>query len=50
MLELDGQKLSLAEVSAVARGAERVSLASTARVRVEKSRAAFRAGYGNLAR
>src|SRR5438876_3369501 len=39
MLELDGQKLSLAEVSAVARGAERVSLASTARVRVEKSRA-----------
>src|SRR5205807_1717402 len=39
MLELDGQELSLAEVSAVARGDERVSLSSAARARVEKSRA-----------
>src|SRR2546428_145206 len=39
MLELDGQRLSLAEVSLVARGDERVSLSSAARARVEKSRA-----------
>ncbi len=39
MLELDGQRLSLAEVSAVARGEQTVSLASAARARAEKSRA-----------
>jgi histidine ammonia-lyase len=38
MLELDGQKLSLAQVVAVARGAEQVSLSSAARHRVEQSR------------
>jgi histidine ammonia-lyase len=37
-MELNGQRLSLAEVSAVARGAERVSLADAARVRIEASR------------
>src|SRR2546426_9935852 len=39
MLELDGQRLSLAEVSAVARGEETVSLSSAAHARAEKSRA-----------
>jgi histidine ammonia-lyase len=39
MLELDGQKLSLAEVVAVAHGHEQVSLAGTARARVEQARA-----------
>src|SRR5437879_3174265 len=38
MLELDGQRLSLAQVFAVARGKERVALAAAARVRVEQSR------------
>src|SRR5437870_13821826 len=38
MLELDGQRLSLAQVFAVARGEERVALASAARARVEQSR------------
>src|SRR5213593_326249 len=38
MLELDGQRLSLAQVFAVARGKERVALAAPARVRVEQSR------------
>ena len=37
-MELNGQRLSLAEVSAVARAAERVSLAEAARSRVEESR------------
>ena len=40
MLELDGQQLTLEEVARVARGAERVSLAESARVRMEASRAA----------
>jgi histidine ammonia-lyase len=39
MLELDGQNLSLAQVAAVALGQENVSLAQTARVRVENARA-----------
>src|SRR3989442_3108304 len=38
MLELDGQRLSLAQVFAVARGEERVALAAAARARVEQSR------------
>src|SRR5260370_20882871 len=38
MLELDGQRLSLAQVAAVARGMEKVSLSSAARERVERSR------------
>jgi histidine ammonia-lyase len=38
MLELDGQKLSLAQVVFVARDKDQVSLASTARARVEQSR------------
>ncbi|HYH86191.1 MAG TPA: aromatic amino acid lyase, partial [Pyrinomonadaceae bacterium] len=38
MLELDGQQLTLEEVSRVARGEERVSLAESARVRMEASR------------
>jgi histidine ammonia-lyase len=38
MLELDGQKLSLAQVVAVARDKERVSLSDAARARVEQSR------------
>jgi histidine ammonia-lyase len=38
MLELDGQKLSLAQVVAVARDKDQVSLSSTARARVEQSR------------
>jgi histidine ammonia-lyase len=38
MIELDGQKLSLAEVSAVARAEERIALASKARQRIEQSR------------
>jgi histidine ammonia-lyase len=37
-MELNGQRLSLAEVSAVARGTEQVSLAAAARERVEASR------------
>lgn len=37
-MEVNGQRLSLAEVSAVARGAERVSLAKAARARIEASR------------
>jgi len=37
-MEVNGQRLSLAEVSAVARGAERVSLAEAARARIEASR------------
>ncbi|HEV8140900.1 MAG TPA: histidine ammonia-lyase [Pyrinomonadaceae bacterium] len=37
-MEVNGQKLSLAEVSAVAHGAERVSLAEAARARIEASR------------
>ena len=39
MLELDGQRLSLAQVFAIARGDERVSLAVASRRRVEQSRA-----------
>ena len=38
MLELDGQKLSLAQVVAVARDKEQVSLSSASRARVEQSR------------
>ena len=38
MLELDGQNLSLAQVAAVARGQEQVTLSPAARARVEKSR------------
>lgn len=38
MLELDGQKLSLAEVSAVARAEDNVALGSKARQRIEESR------------
>ena len=38
MLELNGQKLSLAQISAVANGEDHVSLANDARTRVEKSR------------
>jgi len=37
-MEVYGQRLSLAEVSAVARGAEHVSLAEAARARIEASR------------
>ncbi len=37
-MELDGQRLSLAEVSAVARAEERVALASESRRRIEESR------------
>jgi histidine ammonia-lyase len=38
MLELNGQRLSLAEIANVARGAERVALSPDARERVERSR------------
>src|SRR5947207_5602696 len=38
MLELNGQPLSLAQVLAVARGQEKVTLAAAARARVEQSR------------
>jgi histidine ammonia-lyase len=38
MLELDGQKLSLNQVAAVAKGEEQIALAAAARVRVENSR------------
>src|SRR5256885_1854253 len=38
MLELDGQRLSLVRIAAVASGRESVSLSSSARQRVEKSR------------
>src|SRR5437588_6508185 len=38
MLELDGQRLSLAQVAAVARGEERLALATAARARVEQAR------------
>jgi len=38
MLELDGQRLSLAQVAAVAGGKEQVSLSAAARARVELSR------------
>jgi histidine ammonia-lyase len=38
MLELDGQKLPLAQVVAVAHGKEQVALSSTSRARVEESR------------
>ena len=37
-MELNGQRLSLAEVSAVARGTEQVTLADAARARIEASR------------
>ena len=37
-MELDGQRLSVAEVSAVARAEERVALAPNARARIEESR------------
>ena len=37
-MELDGQRLSLGEVSAVARGEERVTLSANARLRIEDSR------------
>ncbi|HEX8130601.1 MAG TPA: histidine ammonia-lyase [Pyrinomonadaceae bacterium] len=39
MLELNGQSLSLEQIAEVARGAERVRLADSARARVEASRA-----------
>ena len=39
MLELNGQKLSLAQIGAVARGGERVSLSPQARTRVDQARA-----------
>jgi histidine ammonia-lyase len=38
MLQLDGQRLSLAQIAAVATGIESVSLLSSARARVEQSR------------
>jgi histidine ammonia-lyase len=38
MLELDGQRLSLMQIAAIARGTEHVSLAASARDRVERSR------------
>jgi histidine ammonia-lyase len=38
MLELNGQKLSLAQISAVANGEDHVALASAARTRIEQSR------------
>jgi len=38
MLELDGQKLSLNQIAAVAKGEEQVALSSAARRRVEESR------------
>lgn len=38
MLELNGQKLSLAQISAVAGGVDRVALANDARTRIEQSR------------
>ena len=38
MLELDGQRLSLAQVVAVARGEEHVALSAASRARVEQSR------------
>ena len=38
MIQLDGQKLSLAQIAAVAAGAESVSLSAGARARAEKSR------------
>src|SRR6202165_1870517 len=38
MLELDGQKLSLAQVVAVAHAKEQVALSSASRARVEQSR------------
>ena len=38
MIELDGQRLSLAQIAAIARGDEHVSLAADARARVERSR------------
>ena len=38
MLELDGQRLTLAQVEQVARGAEQVKLAGQARVRIEEAR------------
>jgi histidine ammonia-lyase len=38
MLELNGQRLSLAQISAVASGADHVALANDARTRVEQSR------------
>ena len=38
MLELNGQKLSLAQISAVANGEDHVTLSNDARTRVEKSR------------
>src|SRR5207253_4608722 len=38
MIELDGQRLSLEEVAAVARGAESVALSAAARERVEAAR------------
>jgi histidine ammonia-lyase len=38
MLELDGQRLSLAQIAAIARSEENVSLAAAARDRVERSR------------
>src|SRR3712207_8317570 len=40
MLEIDGQQLTLEEVARVARGGEGVSLAESARGRMEASRAA----------
>ncbi|MDX6289110.1 MAG: histidine ammonia-lyase, partial [Blastocatellia bacterium] len=38
MLELDGQRLSLAQIAAIASGKEQVSLAAAARARVAQSR------------
>jgi len=38
VLELDGQRLSLAQVAAVANGDERVALSAAARQRVEAAR------------
>ncbi|HKS26730.1 MAG TPA: histidine ammonia-lyase [Pyrinomonadaceae bacterium] len=43
MLELDGQRLSLEEVAAVARGAESVRLTESARERVQEARRAVEA-------
>src|SRR6266446_702517 len=38
MLELDGQKLSLAQISSVANGEDHVTVSNDARTRIEKSR------------
>jgi histidine ammonia-lyase len=46
MLELDGQRLTLQEIDAVARGADHVALAPSARVRAEEARAVVEQNRG----